>query len=79
VSKMETETPTPVRQFSWEEINSKPVLDRFEAAFFTRLSQRGFDDRIGTIFPHFKIGRRTLFLKSSLLAAMQKLERKANK
>ncbi len=76
---MDTEISTSVRQFTWEDINAKPVLDRFEAAFFTRLSQRAFDERIGSIFPHFKLGRRTMFLKSSLLAAMQKLERKAAK
>ena len=75
---MKVETlPPPERRLSWEDINAKSVLNRFEGAFFTGLSQRAFDERIGTLFPCFKIGRRTMFFKSSLLGVMQQLERKA--
>jgi hypothetical protein len=66
-------------QFDWDELNRKATLSRYEAAFFVGLSQRAFDERIGTLFPHVKVGRRTLFLRSSLLAALAKLERKASK
>jgi hypothetical protein len=71
-------TSTPLR-FDWDELNRKATLARYEAAFFVGLSQRAFDERIGTLFPHVKLGRRTLFLRTSLLAALAKLERKASK
>jgi hypothetical protein len=70
---------SPVVSFNWDELNKKPMLDRYESAFYVRLSQRAFDERIGTLFPHIKVGRRTFFMRSSLLAALTKLERKASK
>jgi predicted DNA-binding transcriptional regulator AlpA len=55
----------------------KATLTRYEAAAFVGLSQRAFDERIGTTFPPIKIGRRTMFLRATLLAVLAKLERQA--
>ncbi len=76
---MRTPTLSSFPPYDWDQLNRQATLDRFEAAFYVRLSQRAFDERTGTIFPVVKVGRRSLFLRSSLLAALAKLERKATK
>jgi hypothetical protein len=74
---MSTSAEPPAQNYNWDELNKKTTLTRYESAFFVGLSQRAFDERIGTTFPPIKIGRRTIFLRSSLLAVLAKLERQA--
>lgn len=69
-------SPAIKLSFDWDELNKKTTLDRFEAAFFVGLSQRAFDERSGILFPVVKLGRRNVYLRTSLLAVLAKLERK---
>jgi hypothetical protein len=62
-------------KYRWDEINQKAVLNRCEAAFFVGLGQSSFDRRVPETFPIVKVGRRSVFLRTSLLAALAKLER----
>jgi hypothetical protein len=64
-------------QLSWDEINKKAVLTREESAFLVGICLSSFDRRVPDVFPSIKIGRRTMFLRTSLLAALAKLERQA--
>jgi hypothetical protein len=72
-----TLSPARQTQYSWDELNQKALLTRTEGAFFVRLGQAAFDRRVPGTFPAVKIGRRTMFLRTSLLAALAKLERRA--
>jgi hypothetical protein len=67
------------RTFDWDEINKKPILNRFELAFLLGVSQGAVDTRLGSIIPFFRIGGRVLIDKAKALAALEKLERKAAK
>jgi hypothetical protein len=70
------DSPTQQGKYRLEEINQKAVLTRHEAAAFVGLSVPAFDQRVPGTFPPIKLGRRVLFLRTSLLAALEKLERK---
>ena len=72
-----TLAPREQGPFNWDELNQKDLLTRTEGAFFVRLGQAAFDRRVPGTFPAVKIGRRTMFLRTSLLAALAKLERQA--
>ena len=71
--------PATVQTYDWDELNKKTVLTRSEAAAFCRLSLRAFDKRIGVAIPLIKVGRKDLFLRTSLLAYLTKLERKPSR
>jgi hypothetical protein len=65
------------QQYDWDELNKKVILTRPEGAFYVRLSVPAFDQRVPDTFPPIKLGRRVVFLRTSLLAALAKLERQA--
>jgi hypothetical protein len=68
-------TVSKIPTFDLDELNKRVTLTRHESAFFVRLSVPAFDQRVPDTFPPVKIGRRVLFLRTSLLAALAKLER----
>ena len=64
--------------FDWAELNQKPILTRYELAFWLGISVGAVDARLNSVFPFMKVGARVLIDKEKAIAALERAtERKA--
>jgi hypothetical protein len=57
-------------KFDMVEVNSKPIVTRYEFAFLIGTSVGLADKKLGTLIPYFKLGGRVLIDRSKALAAI---------